>query len=321
MRKQDRTEQSEQLGLGFAPSLVSINDVMAPTGYTGLSAFHKYWGKKPIECLGFLVEQLTQPNDLVVDPFVGSGLIARECALRGRRFIGIDINPVSIELARMISDLPNLEQYDSAVQEMKNAVRQSIDESYLLADGKTASHGCPNCTDEKLDVWYAKRKMRNTTELCRPACPTDCSGDCPDSPGPQVLCHECPEGVRRPGWSEANGIDVPDDVVLARNLAVADAIFAELDRQVDANEERKEAGWLQKMRESSQDLAQKEIREAVDDDILQLILKAAAEAPAPTLYESCRYEVWRARGRLSGIMKFLAGRGRELVHVFRWGDG
>ena len=133
-------EPSEQLAFDFAPMIVSIADVMTPTGYTGLSAFHKYWGKKPIECLGFLVEKLTHPNDLVVDPFVGSGLIARECALRKRRFIGIDINPVSIELAKMISDLPSLEQYDAALQQMKNAVRQTIDESYLLADGKTASH-------------------------------------------------------------------------------------------------------------------------------------------------------------------------------------
>ena len=55
-------EPGEQLTLGFAPTAVSIGDVMAPTGYKGLSAFHKYWGKKPIECLGFLVEKLTHPH-------------------------------------------------------------------------------------------------------------------------------------------------------------------------------------------------------------------------------------------------------------------
>jgi 16S rRNA G966 N2-methylase RsmD len=176
MMKYDRTkpravvvkEPSEQLALGFAPTIVSINDVMAPTGYTGLSAFHKYWGKKPIECIGFLVEKLTHANDLVVDPFVGSGLIARECALRKRRFIGIDINPVSIELARMISDLPSLEQYDAALQKMKSAVRHSIDESYLLADGKTASHYLwdRECLKE---VWISRkgkggREVRATTQ-------------------------------------------------------------------------------------------------------------------------------------------------------------
>jgi len=69
---------SDQLGLGFdfAPTAVTVDNVMAPTGYTGLSAFHKYWGKKPIECLGYLIEKLTTDDDVVLDPFVGSGLIA-----------------------------------------------------------------------------------------------------------------------------------------------------------------------------------------------------------------------------------------------------
>jgi len=133
-------ESGEQLALGFKPVDVSIADIMSPTGYRGLSAFHKYWGKKPIECLGFLIDTLTQPNDIVVDPFVGSGLIARECALRKRRFIGVDLNPVSIQLARMISDLPALEQYDSAVQRMGKSIRARIDESYVLADRMTATH-------------------------------------------------------------------------------------------------------------------------------------------------------------------------------------
>lgn len=158
----------EQLALGFAPINVSIDEVMAPTGYTGLSAFHKYWGKKPIECLGFLVEKLTHPKDLVVDPFVGSGLIARECALRERRFIGIDINPVSIELARMISDLPTVAQYEAALEKMKSEVRRSIDESYLLADGNTATHYLwdRQCLKE---VWISRkgkggREVRVTTQ-------------------------------------------------------------------------------------------------------------------------------------------------------------
>ena len=98
-------EASQQLSFGFTPPDIMVNAIMSPKGYKGLSAFHKYWGKKPVECLGFLLEKLTCPNDLVVDPFVGSGLIARECALRDRRFIGIDINPVSIELTQMLCDL------------------------------------------------------------------------------------------------------------------------------------------------------------------------------------------------------------------------
>ncbi|MCR4315796.1 MAG: DNA methyltransferase [Planctomycetes bacterium] len=156
-------DRGAQLVLEFAPPPVSIDDVMAPTGYKGLSSFHKYWGKKPIECLGYLVEQLTDAHDLVIDPFVGSGLIARECALRGRRFIGIDINPISIELTRMISDLPSIGQFDAAMSQMCDVVRQAIDESYALDDGKTASHHLWD-QDTLKEVWIS-HKGKNGREV------------------------------------------------------------------------------------------------------------------------------------------------------------
>ena len=34
------------------------SDLSCPNGYSGFSAFHKYWGKKPVECLSFLIENL-----------------------------------------------------------------------------------------------------------------------------------------------------------------------------------------------------------------------------------------------------------------------
>jgi predicted acetyltransferase len=37
-----------------------------PKGYQGLSGFHKYWGKKPIEAYEFLITHLTNSNDVVL---------------------------------------------------------------------------------------------------------------------------------------------------------------------------------------------------------------------------------------------------------------
>lgn len=147
----------EQLDFGFDPSSIPFDTVLHPTGYTGLAAFHKYWGKKPIECLGFLIENLTKQNEIVVDPFVGSGLIARECAIRNRRFIGIDVNPVSIELACMISDLPSLDQYHTAFKLMEKKVRRLNDQTYTLVDTAIASH---YLWDHSLlkEVWLTTKK-------------------------------------------------------------------------------------------------------------------------------------------------------------------
>ncbi len=58
----------------------------------------------------FFVERLTQPGDLVYDPFMGRGTTLLEAALLGRRVAGCDVNPLSQVLcgARLVP--PTLEQ-------------------------------------------------------------------------------------------------------------------------------------------------------------------------------------------------------------------
>jgi DNA modification methylase len=50
-------------------------DLITPQGYRGLAAFHKYWGKKPVEYWTYLIENLTREKEVVLDPFLGSGLV------------------------------------------------------------------------------------------------------------------------------------------------------------------------------------------------------------------------------------------------------
>ena len=64
----------------------------SPEGYKGLSSFHKYWGKKPTEAWRFLIENLTEPSDIVLDPFLGSGLIAKE--YNGPQYSGQELSKI-----------------------------------------------------------------------------------------------------------------------------------------------------------------------------------------------------------------------------------
>ena len=47
-----------------------------------------------------LVERFTKPNDLILDPFLGSGTTGVIALRLGRRFIGIDIDPKMVETAK-----------------------------------------------------------------------------------------------------------------------------------------------------------------------------------------------------------------------------
>jgi len=59
-----------------------------------------YPTQKPELLLERLVEACTDPGDLVLDPYVGSGTTAAVCARRGRRLLAIDANPEAIEITR-----------------------------------------------------------------------------------------------------------------------------------------------------------------------------------------------------------------------------
>lgn len=55
--------------------------------------------RKPISLMVTLIEQLTKPGDIVLDPFMGSGSTGEACAITGRRFIGIEIDPEYFAIA------------------------------------------------------------------------------------------------------------------------------------------------------------------------------------------------------------------------------
>ncbi len=49
--------------------------------------------QKPLNVMRTLVEWLTNPNDIVIDPFMGSGTTGVAAVMMGRKFIGIEISP------------------------------------------------------------------------------------------------------------------------------------------------------------------------------------------------------------------------------------
>lgn len=56
--------------------------------------------QKPVELIRALLIDYSKKNDLVLDPFLGSGTTAVACKELGRRFIGIEINPKYCEIAQ-----------------------------------------------------------------------------------------------------------------------------------------------------------------------------------------------------------------------------
>jgi hypothetical protein len=141
-----------------------ITDIINPETYKGLYSFHKYWGKKPTESIIYFIQKYTQNYDIILDPFLGSGFISSESLKRDRRFIGIDVNPFSIEHAKFLLDLPSSKDYWQAIKEIKDRIKENIDYSYRLEDGTIASHYLWN-NSELMQTWAKSSTKRDRVEF------------------------------------------------------------------------------------------------------------------------------------------------------------
>ena len=56
--------------------------------------------QKPLELMKWCIENYTNPGDTILDPFMGSGTTGVACVQTGRKFIGIEIDPVYYEIAK-----------------------------------------------------------------------------------------------------------------------------------------------------------------------------------------------------------------------------
>jgi len=63
--------------------------------------FHSYPARLHPETAARLVEGLSNPGDTVLDPFCGSGTVLCEAHRLGRRALGIDANPLAVELGKL----------------------------------------------------------------------------------------------------------------------------------------------------------------------------------------------------------------------------
>lgn len=66
-----------------------------------MHSFHRYYGKLIPAIPGYFIKEFTKEGDLVFDPFSGSGTVAVEAKRLGRNFLGVEINPLSAEIARV----------------------------------------------------------------------------------------------------------------------------------------------------------------------------------------------------------------------------
>ncbi len=97
----------DKTGGGKARTFMADAELMWHNMGRGVDVFHHLWlgafrgsehtlrgihpTQKPVSLMRWVVDKWTEPGDLILDPYMGSGPIARACADLGRRYIGVEI--------------------------------------------------------------------------------------------------------------------------------------------------------------------------------------------------------------------------------------
>jgi len=129
---------------------------------------HRYSGKFIPQIASRTVSLLTEPGEIVLDPFCGSGTTLLETVLLGRRAIGIDLNPVAVLISKVkTTPIPPVQ-----LTSLAGALRDEL--SYLMPQDdlplfggqvqdnllSDAVAGDPRSTDEWYVKWFEPRVLQ-----------------------------------------------------------------------------------------------------------------------------------------------------------------
>jgi DNA modification methylase len=126
-------------------NVVHIDHAISPQAHTPMYLMHKYWARKPHNVVGEYIEHYSKKGEIVLDPFVGSGVTAIEALKRGRKAIAIDIDPISTFITHMTLKPINLKDFKEAFKQLEKSVRKDVEKLYTTT--------CPNCGQPCLEAY------------------------------------------------------------------------------------------------------------------------------------------------------------------------
>ncbi len=77
-----------------------INRALVSSGHSPMYVMHKFFGRKQEDVIREYLKVYSNENEVVLDPFCGSGVIIGEAVKLKRKALGLDINPMSIFISR-----------------------------------------------------------------------------------------------------------------------------------------------------------------------------------------------------------------------------
>ncbi|MDY6787354.1 MAG: DNA methyltransferase [candidate division WOR-3 bacterium] len=129
----------------------NLDYIRIPAGL-GVHSIHTYPAMFHPKLVNKFIKEYTKKNELVIDPFLGSGVSAVESSTLSRRFYGFDVNPLAVLIARVRS---------TPIQ--KSLLNKQLG---FIIDNYSKQRGFnPNFMN--IDYWFSRERIKDISKLIR----------------------------------------------------------------------------------------------------------------------------------------------------------
>lgn len=124
---------------------------------------HKFWARKPHNVVSAYVKNYSKPGEVVLDPFMGSGVTPLEAVKLDRKAVGVDLNPMAVFISRMTGKPAETKAIAKAFLEISKRCRKEI-ESFYVTD-------CARCGAPAVVLACVWDRAASQLKEIRYACP------------------------------------------------------------------------------------------------------------------------------------------------------
>lgn len=112
---------------------------------------HPYTAKLIPHIARYFLEKYTKKNEMILDPFCGSGTTLLEAKLLSRNALGVDINPLATLISEVKCTPLNLDELKLAISQVKEEIRNG---------NWKIGVNCPN-----IDYWFCKKAQNELFKI------------------------------------------------------------------------------------------------------------------------------------------------------------
>lgn len=113
----------------------TIRETIPPAKHAKRYRMHRYFTRRPYNVIQTYIKNYTKEGDVILDPFVGTGVTVVESLVLKRKAIAIDISPLSTFIAKMIAMSPiDLKKFQNEFVKIKRKVSSEIIDLYRKKD-------------------------------------------------------------------------------------------------------------------------------------------------------------------------------------------